>query len=73
MTHPTTISYTTKLTQVKRLDEFRTERGARRLNMPYYRRLSDGALWFDFIRKDTDVQKLMTWIGEGCIYRIINE
>lgn len=57
------------LRQVRHLNEFRTERGARRLNMPYYRRLSDGVLWFDFIRRDTDVEQLVKWIREGCIYR----
>lgn len=57
------------LRQVRNLNEFRTERGGRRLNMPYYRRLSDGVLWFDIIRKDTDVEQLVKWIHEGCIYR----
>ncbi len=69
MAHPDSIIHTTKYTQVKSLQEFRTERGSRRLNMPYYRRLSNGVLWFDFIRRDTDVEQLVKWIREGCIYR----
>jgi hypothetical protein len=66
-----TVTVNHQLTRARSIDEFRSDQDGRRiLNMPYYRQKSGGVYVFDFIREDTDKQKLKAEIENGIIWII---
>lgn len=64
------INISLSLTLARRLMQFRTDngKGTRILGMIYFNRLSDGTLWMENIKEDTDVKRLKKKIKEGRIY-----
>jgi len=68
METPDQITISERLRRAESLDQFRSDSGHRIHMMPYYRRLSDGSLAFDFIGDHTNARQLESWIKEGVIY-----
>ncbi len=59
-----------KLTPAVSLGQFRVAngKGQRIIGMIYFNRLSDGTLWMENIKEDTDANMLNKLISEGRIY-----
>lgn len=68
MKKPDHITISERLRRAESLDQFRSDSGNRIHMMPYYRRLSDGSLVFDFIGDHTNARQLEGWIKEGMIW-----
>ncbi len=66
---PDLITITETLRLVRSLDEFRGPNGKAILKTPYFRKLEDGTLLFEFIWNDTDPRQLQEFIARGSIYK----
>lgn len=68
MINPDIIEISMSLKKAKSIEEFKSSRGSRILNKPYWVRLEDGTMWFDFIKASTDAQDLNESIEGGRVY-----
>lgn len=68
MIHPDRIEVSMSLKKAESIDQFKSLSGRRIMNKPYWVRLEDGTLWFDFIKPSTDAQELKESIGGGRVY-----
>jgi hypothetical protein len=67
---PDRITITQTLIKAESLEQFRYPSGKRMLCKPYFRKMKDGTLVFDFITQDTNVVELQRYIEQGCIYLV---
>lgn len=66
---PHTVVHELVLVQSQTLkDFFDMEKGKRIMMIPYWIRLPDGTLWFEFINERTDGKELLNDIKAGIIY-----